>query len=128
MENGVRVQLPEARTSVFVWDSGDKATSVLRFTGGWLRTLGGLGEPEGPLFRQIDRWGHIAGKALTTCGIDVVVRSRAKGAGIDTAGISFRSLRVGGVAVRGAADFTEGDVSTFGLWEPPVFDVLYPAQ
>lgn len=128
VDGGVRVQMPGAETSVFVRDSGDMATSVVRFTDGWLKTLGGLGPAEGALFRQIDRWGNISGKALMPGGIDIVVRSRAKAAGMETTGISFRSLRAGGVAVRGASDFTEGDVATFGRWAPPDFDVLYPAR
>ncbi|AKZ60804.1 hypothetical protein SAM23877_p095 (plasmid) [Streptomyces ambofaciens ATCC 23877] len=128
MHDGVRVRLPGAETSVFVRDSGDQTTSVLRFTDGWLGTLAGLGQAEGPLFRQIDRWGNIAAKALLPGGIDIVVRSRAKAAGMEAPGISFRSLRMGRVTLRGASDFTEDDVSTFGRWEPPEFDVLYPAR
>jgi hypothetical protein len=128
VDDGVRVQMPGAETSVFVRDSGDRTTSVVRFTDGWLKTLGGLCPAEGALFRQIDRWGNISEKALMPGGIDVVVRSRAKAAGMETTGISFRSLRAGGVAVRGASDFTEGDVAIFGRWAPTDFDVLYPAR
>ncbi|MGA5670101.1 hypothetical protein ACPCTG_32050 [Streptomyces pseudogriseolus] len=124
VEGGVRVRMPDAQTSVLVRDSLDPATSVVRFTAGWLEVLETHAPGEGFLFRQISRWGHLGTTGMSTDAFQRIVRGRAEAAGLDSARISFRSLRMGGVTTRGTAEFSESDVETFGQWRPPIFAVL----
>jgi site-specific recombinase XerD len=121
---GVRVRMPGAQTSVLVRDSLDPATSVVRFTSGWLGVLDAHGSGAGLLFRPIDRWGNLGTAGMSTDSFQRIVQRRAKAAGLDSARISFRSLRMGGVTVRGTAEFSEGDIEAFGRWRPPAFAIL----
>ena len=49
----------------------------------------------GPLFRPIDRHGHIHAKQLSGEAVSVVIRERLTAAGIDPSGFSGHSLRAG---------------------------------
>lgn len=128
VNGGVRVQIPGAQTSVLVRDSRDPATSVVRFTSGWLDHLRSNDQMDGFLFPRADRWGNLGAKALTPQTLHRIVRGRAEAAGLDYSRISFRSLRLGRATGRNAVAFSETDVETFGRWQPPAFEVLYPAD
>ena len=55
-----------------------------------------LGEPvTGPVFRRIDRWGHLGARALTSGTVARVVKRYAALAGLDPAGYAGHSLRAG---------------------------------
>lgn len=58
----------------------------------WLELSGIV---EGPIFRVIDRHGHIAGHHLSGEAVSLVVKERLFKAGIDPAGYSGHSLRAG---------------------------------
>ena len=49
----------------------------------------------GPVFRGIDRWGNIDGKALTAQTINVIVKKRAALGGIEAGKVSAHGLRSG---------------------------------
>lgn len=128
VDGGVRVRMPGAQTSVLVRDSGDPVTSVVRFTEGWLSHLHHNGQHEGFLFPSRDRWGNFDAKALTAQTLCNIVRGRAKAAGLDASTVSFSSLRLGRATGRSIVAFSEPDVENFGRWQPPAFEVLYPAR
>lgn len=48
---------------------------------------------EGPLFRAVDRWGKPGRLGLTPQSVTLIVRARAKAAGLDPTAFSARSLR-----------------------------------
>jgi site-specific recombinase XerD len=61
----------------------------------------------GPLFRAVDRWGHLPGKALTDQVVALLVKKYAERAGLDPVVFSGHSLRAGLVtsaAVAGASE------------------------
>lgn len=49
----------------------------------------------GPLFRPVDRWGKPGRLGLTPQSVTLVVKARARAAGLDPAALSARSLRCG---------------------------------
>ena len=53
------------------------------------------GVTTGPVFRPINRHGHIAPDALTGDAVSIILRDRAKAAGIGPDGLSGHSLRSG---------------------------------
>lgn len=128
VDGGVRLQMPSAQTSILVRDSQDPVTSVVRFTAGWLAHLRRNGRRDGFLFPRSDRWGNFGDKGLTAQTLNRLVCERAEAAGLNTSGISFTSLRVGRATGRNTVAFSEPDVATFGRWQPPTFEVLYPAR
>ncbi|MFD9443436.1 tyrosine-type recombinase/integrase [Streptomyces sp. NPDC060001] len=128
VEGAVRLQMPDAQTSVLVRDSRDPVTSVVRFTAGWLAHLRRNGQHDGFLFPRGDRWGNLGEKALTAQTLHRIVCERAEAAGLDTSGISFGSLRVGRATGYSTVAFSEPDVASFGRWQPPAFEVLYPSR
>lgn len=70
----------------------------------WL-TVAGI--TAGPLFRRIDRWGHVGDGALSPATVALVVKNAAKLAGMDPARFAGHSLRAGfctTAAARGASD------------------------
>lgn len=50
---------------------------------------------EGPVFRRIDQWGNIDRRALTPQSVNVILKSRAKQAGLDPVLFSAHGLRSG---------------------------------
>lgn len=58
----------------------------------WL-TLSGI--EAGPIFRPVDRHGHVAPERLSGEAVSLVIRERLAGAGMDSAGFSGHSLRAG---------------------------------
>jgi site-specific recombinase XerD len=61
----------------------------------WRAWVEKAGITEGPLFRGIDRHGNIAEGRLSDRGVALVVKRRAKSAGIDPRTVSGHSLRAG---------------------------------
>lgn len=67
--------------------------------------LGAAGITEGPLFRPVDRHGHVAMSALSGCGVAGVVKRCAAAAGLNPTEFGGHSLRAGFItqaAVSGA--------------------------
>jgi hypothetical protein len=54
-----------------------------------------VGIKEGPIFRPVDRHGHIADQRLSGEAVSITVKERAKAAGFDPAAYSGHSLRAG---------------------------------
>lgn len=54
-----------------------------------------MGETKGPVFRGIDRWGHVSGQALHPHSVIPLLRSILKGAGLPADRYSSHSLRRG---------------------------------
>ncbi len=50
---------------------------------------------KGPLFRNIDRWGHIDRKGLEPQSVNLILKTRIKAAGLDPAAYSAHGLRSG---------------------------------
>jgi site-specific recombinase XerD len=70
----------------------------------WL-TVGGI--TDGPMFRRIDRWGHVGAEALSPSTVALVVKQAATLAGFDPDRFSGHSLRAGfctTAAARGSSD------------------------
>jgi len=59
---------------------------------GWL-AVSGIGE--GPIFRPVNRHGHVAAERLSGEAVSLVVKERVAAAGMDPAGFSGHSLRAG---------------------------------
>ena len=57
--------------------------------------LGRSGIESGPIFRPVDRHGHIQSERLSGEAVSRVIRDRLEGAGIDSTGYSGHSLRAG---------------------------------
>ncbi|NTG91013.1 site-specific integrase [Agrobacterium rhizogenes] len=49
----------------------------------------------GPIFRRIDQWGNIDGRALTPQSVNLVLKTRCKQAGLDSEAFSAHGLRSG---------------------------------
>jgi len=107
----------------------DPLTCPVRLTRAWLAVLARAGITEGPLFRRIDRHGHIGGTPgaglamtgtadgrLTGDGLWLIVRRSARRAGIADPGIKAHSLRAGGAtgAYIGGADLLS--IGRHGGW------------
>jgi site-specific recombinase XerD len=70
----------------------------------WL-TVAGI--TDGPMFRRIDRWGHLGAESLSPATVALVVKHAAECAGFESARFSGHSLRAGfatTAAARGASD------------------------
>jgi len=63
----------------------------------------------GPVFRRIDRWGHMRAERLTAQSVALVVKAACQAAGLDARAFSGHSLRAGYVtaAAQGGADALE---------------------
>jgi integrase len=69
----------------------------------WL-AVGGI--QKGPVFRSINRWGHVASQQISGAAVGAVVRLRATQAGISERRISAHSLRSGFVVSALEADIS----------------------
>jgi integrase len=58
----------------------------------WLKDAGVI---DGPLFRPVDRYGHVGPRRLSGDAVSVILRARAVRAGFDSTGYSGHSLRAG---------------------------------
>ncbi|MGH1505072.1 MAG: tyrosine-type recombinase/integrase [Acidimicrobiales bacterium] len=94
---GVRIHLPVTKTSkdgagqdrdIMAGSSTSCPVAALR------RWLAAAGVEAGPVFRSVNRHGHISSKAISDRSVDLVIRSRAEAAGIDD-NVSGHSLRRG---------------------------------
>jgi integrase len=52
----------------------------------------------GPVFRKIDQWGNVSRRMLTPQSVNLIVKTRAKKAGIDPSSVSAQGLRSGNPA------------------------------
>jgi hypothetical protein len=75
----------------------------------WIR-VAELGDRGGPVFRPIDRHGHIGSSALSTRNIRAIVKRRCGLANIDERMISMRSLRQGAMQQRAYEGATVGEL------------------
>lgn len=78
-------------------DAGDDTSVVLvgRPVVALKRWLTEAGIEAGPIFRKIDQWGNIDRRAITPQTVNLVVKARAKQAGLDPAMFSAHGLRSG---------------------------------
>ena len=94
--NGLLVSIRKSKTDqtsagkTLAVPTGDK--DVPGLVNRWL-LLSGIAE--GPLFRNIDRWGHLGNLALTPNSIAVMIKKRCSSVGIDPTHMSGHSLRSG---------------------------------
>ena len=72
---------------------------------------------DGPLFRRMRRGGNVQETPLTTRGLHLVIRRRAKDAGI--AGASGHSFRVGSAQSLAAAGASLVELQVAGRWKDP---------
>ena len=80
------------------------STCPVRAWQSWIETAG---ITQGALFRGIDRHGHIAATRLSDRGVALIVKRRAKAAGIDPESVSGHSLRAGLATSAAAAGVSE---------------------
>lgn len=102
-------------------------TCPVRLTKAWIGLLASQGQTSGPLFRPIDRYGHLggtdafAGRAntprMTPQAVEVVLRRAALRAGLDPK-FTPHSLRSGGAtqAYQAGADLLK--IARHGRWQP----------
>lgn len=137
VEQGLDVVIRKAKADqmavgrkVAVPYGSDPTTCPVRLTRAWLALLAARGITSGPLFRRIDRHGHIGGDPtapqagkrasddgrLDTSSIRLIVRRAALNAGLPTQGIKAHSLRAGGAtgAYIGGADLLS--IGRHGGW------------
>jgi integrase len=53
------------------------------------------GIAEGPVFRRIDRWGHLGAGSISPAGVGAVVKARLAELGVDPAEVSAHGVRAG---------------------------------
>lgn len=78
-------------------DAGDDAAVVLigRPVTALKQWMAAAGIESGPIFRKIDQWGNIDRRAITPQTVNLVVKARARQAGLDPALFSAHGLRSG---------------------------------
>lgn len=87
----------------------------------WL-AAGGI--EAGPMFRQIRRGGHVRPDPLRPQSIRLIVRARARAAGIE-GNASGHSLRVGGAQSYAAAGASLVEMQLAGRWDSPNMPAKY---
>jgi integrase len=70
----------------------------------WLQ-LAGI--TSGPIFRPVDRWGHVGTRALSSLGVARAVKRALTAFEVDTAAYSGHSLRAGFVTAAAVARMSE---------------------
>lgn len=79
-------------------------TCPVRAVRAWLEAAGIVG---GPVFRSIDRWGHVGDGRLSDRGVALVVKRAAERAGLDPDAYAGHSLRAGLATAAAAAGVNE---------------------
>ena len=97
IEGGVRVHLPITKTSKD-GDGQDRdimaGASTSCPVAALQRWIAAAGIESGPVFRSVNKHGHISDKAITDRSVDLIIRARAEAAGIE-GNVSGHSLRRG---------------------------------
>ncbi len=83
------------RTKTTTSDDNEHVLLIGRPVTALKRWLAEAAIKEGPVFRRIDQWGNIDRRALTPQSVNVILKSRAKQAGLDPALFSAHGLRSG---------------------------------
>lgn len=83
------------------------------------------GIADGPLFRRMRRGGHVQDGRMTTRGLNMVIRKRAKAVGIE--GASGHSFRVGSAQSLAEAGASLVDMQNAGRWADPRMPSHYSA-
>ncbi|WP_027997247.1 site-specific integrase [Sinorhizobium arboris] len=84
-----------SRTKTTTSDDNEHVLLIGRPVTALKRWLAEAAIKEGPVFRRIDQWGNIDRRALTPQSVNVILKSRAKQAGLDPALFSAHGLRSG---------------------------------
>ena len=79
---------------------------------------------EGPLFRAVNKGGRVRARRLTDRTIRVIIRQRAKAAGVDGR-VSGHSLRVGSAQSLANAGASLVEMQVAGRWRSPAIPGLY---
>ncbi len=82
----------------------DPCTCPVRALDDWLRRSG---ITEGPVFRPVDQWGHMATAALRPAAVAIIVKRWAASVGLDPAHFAGHSLRAGLATSAAAAGKSE---------------------
>lgn len=85
----------------------NSATCPVRTLEAWLAVLGA---DQGPLFRSINRHGHIAARRLTAQSVALVIKRLAAQAGIEANDLAGHSLRAGLATAAAAAGVSERSI------------------
>lgn len=80
---------------------------------------------EGPLFQALDRRGRRSGKPLTDRSVALIVKARAAAAGLDPAGFSGHSTRIGATQDMIAADIDLAAIMQAADWTTPRMPMRY---
>lgn len=102
--DGLRLQIPKSKAdqvgagqTVGIAYGSRVETCPVRALQAYLRAASTeLDEPvRGPVFRKVDRWGHLGARALTSGTVARIVKRYSALAGLDPAGYAGHSLRAG---------------------------------
>src|SRR3972149_1509554 len=86
----------------------DAAIDPLRALREW---LGAAGIKSGPVFRQIDRWGHVRDARLTSQSVALIVKTAAERAGLEPRQFAGHSLRSGFITEAASAGVEDRDIA-----------------
>src|SRR3990167_4006618 len=86
----------------------DAAIDPLRALREW---LGAAGIKSGPVFRQIDRWGHVRDARLTSQSVALIVKTAAERAGLEPRQFAGHSLRSGLITEAASAGVEDRDIA-----------------
>lgn len=83
----------------------------------WRAALVARGVVSGPLFRGIDRHGHVDSAALSDCSVAYIVKRLVESVGLDPKSFAGHSLRRGMATSAAAAGIEERDIQRRGRWK-----------
>ncbi|MFP5230884.1 MAG: tyrosine-type recombinase/integrase [Acidobacteriota bacterium] len=98
----------QAGRTVVIGSGENEETCPVRALRAWLEA-GGI--RAGPVFRAVDRHGHIGATALSTRSVSKILKGAAERAGIDPRNISGHSLRVGMVTTAALEGVEEREIA-----------------
>ena len=82
------------------------------------------GLTEGALFRAVNKGGRVGGRGLTDRSIGIIIKQRARAAGVDGR-VGGHSLRVGSAQSLANAGASLVEMQVAGRWLSPVMPALY---
>lgn len=122
-EDYVRGAMGDVDGAGLVVPVAGRAAEVLQM---WLAAAGIV---TGAMFRAVDRWDHVADRAITGEAVRLIVKRRAEAARLDPREISAHSIRGGFITAAGQAGVSLPDVmANAGLRYPAVAMGYYRAN
>ena len=112
--HGLRLVIRKSKTDQDGWGrevgipfGRDSATCAVLALRSWLHAARII---EGPIFRKIDRYGTVAGRALNGAAVAMILKKRAHATGLDEKRFAGHSLRAGFCTAAAASGATERSI------------------